>query len=358
MEKRNQVIDGIRGFVAIYVFIFHFLVTERYISKSIKYFFSFSDLAVQVFFVISGYLIVDSFKRQLDFSSEKVILKKFYLNRFFRIIPLWWLLLGIMFILNEISSDVLFYNMSFLFGFISFKGENLPVPPSWSLFVEEIFYLLFPFIFCLTPLSKAVRGFIFLFLTSLIWKEVAGNLGIPEANYFVYRFPFAHFQFFFLGFILNELVRNDSIFRFISLESKFFKIKWANIILVMIFICLYLKVFVYPELLAFLILLSVLTEASLLSKLFKNRVLGWIGVRCYFFYIMHNLFLSNSYFLKMKIVGLDLFNVSYEMKLIIHFLVLMVMMSMAAFLSYSFFELPMINLGKRIAAKINSQEYR
>jgi peptidoglycan/LPS O-acetylase OafA/YrhL len=122
---------------------------------------------VEIFFVLSGFLIGGILLRQLnqdEFSSLKAV-KHFWLRRWFRTLPAYYLvlLLNIIFIyfnLNGESPDNLSWRF-FVFAQNLFQPLQGPFWESWSLAVEEWFYLLFPmllfFIAKLNFLSKENR---------------------------------------------------------------------------------------------------------------------------------------------------------------------------------------------------------
>lgn len=110
---------------------------------------------VELFFVLSGFLIggilikTIEHNRGFDFKN----LKEFWLRRWFRTLPLYYLILIANFILVKwqiIGGSIDKFNWKFIFFlqnfntfFVDFFWE------SWSLSVEEWFYILFPFILLL-----------------------------------------------------------------------------------------------------------------------------------------------------------------------------------------------------------------
>ncbi len=142
-------LDGIRGLAIILVISFHYF---GYIPV-----FSFGWCGVDLFFVLSGYLITS---RLVASQKEKNHLKKFYINRALRILPIYYLTLILFYtgfnllVKNENFYLFDFYNhnwASFAFffqnwTFIFYHGlkENF-LTHFWSLAIEEQFYLVWPF---------------------------------------------------------------------------------------------------------------------------------------------------------------------------------------------------------------------
>jgi peptidoglycan/LPS O-acetylase OafA/YrhL len=103
---------------------------------------------VELFFVLSGFLIGNILVgRGPDFATGGA-LPEFYLRRWFRTLPLFWLLLVANVLLDRYAesihypASVILEQGFFLRNFASYRMAFLP--ESWSLAVEEWFYLLFP----------------------------------------------------------------------------------------------------------------------------------------------------------------------------------------------------------------------
>jgi peptidoglycan/LPS O-acetylase OafA/YrhL len=107
-----------------------------------------TDLGVPIFFVLSGYLIGGILLRTLsDTAFSTRDLWRFWMRRWLRTLPNYFLVLGFL-----VLYDILVYRVdwnfwwSYLFFLQNLATPN-PVffPESWSLSVEEWFYLSFPF---------------------------------------------------------------------------------------------------------------------------------------------------------------------------------------------------------------------
>lgn len=121
--------------------------------------FSFADFAVDAFFVVSGYLVAGSFDRKPHFGS-------FYIRRFFRIYPLYFVVvvvqaIGMLAYYGGIDGHVggtasyLGWNLIFL-NFMEYDIDGLMVnsglinpginPSLWTLKIEVGFYAILPFL--------------------------------------------------------------------------------------------------------------------------------------------------------------------------------------------------------------------
>jgi peptidoglycan/LPS O-acetylase OafA/YrhL len=154
--QRIAVLDGWRGISILFVIGGH-LIDQRYRTDSSSliesFMFHLAIWGVDIFFVISGYIITKLALREYDrvgsFSA-----KNFYLRRIFRIIPPFFLYLGTIALASEYSMIVQPYS-----GIVAAAAFvcNLPltdcsgfVGHTWSLAYEEQFYIAFPALFALT----------------------------------------------------------------------------------------------------------------------------------------------------------------------------------------------------------------
>ena len=100
---------------------------------------------LEVFFALSGFLVGRSMILTITARNPKPAFKKFYLNRLLRTIPLYYLVLLVLWVITQQRPPV----SCFLF-LQNFSVEDLGYfPPSWSLPVEAWFYFLIPPVFFL-----------------------------------------------------------------------------------------------------------------------------------------------------------------------------------------------------------------
>ncbi len=118
-------------------------------------------VGVELFFVLSGFLIGGILLRGAEDFSEPRGLPRFYLRRWFRTLPLFWLAL-----LGNVLFEYWFRHRTLTVGEVASHGVFLRnfahitltfFPESWSLAVEEWFYLLFPAVLWLGLRAKRVR---------------------------------------------------------------------------------------------------------------------------------------------------------------------------------------------------------
>ncbi|MDB5669069.1 MAG: oatA [Alphaproteobacteria bacterium] len=135
---RNRTIDGLRAFAIIAVIGVHILGR----------FFPGGGLGVDLFFVISGYVITAGLKREYE-RSGTLSLKDFYWRRIRRLWPALWAMIGLVALVGPMLGQpagreallalASMMNWARAFGFVA--PVNV-LGHTWSLAVEEQFYLL------------------------------------------------------------------------------------------------------------------------------------------------------------------------------------------------------------------------
>lgn len=153
-QKHYPFLDGFRGIAILWVLLQHamyFLSLDSLLIapfQFLSYVFRWGFLGVDMFFVISGFLITGLLIGDLN---NKVRLKRFYLRRFFKIVPQ-YLVVVIVGLLLTIFVYPLFRDsittkavLGYLFFFQNYVtgGPNI-LGHTWSLAIEEQFYLLWP----------------------------------------------------------------------------------------------------------------------------------------------------------------------------------------------------------------------
>lgn len=143
VNNRIPSLDGLRTISVLFVVASHYL-----------YFFGYSDpwnlgiLGVKFFFVISGFLITGLLLKEIDKTST-VNLTKFFFRRTWRIFPPYYFYLLVIFVCSrlgviELPAASFFNPLTYTSNY--FAADSWYLLHTWSLSVEEQFYLIFPFI--------------------------------------------------------------------------------------------------------------------------------------------------------------------------------------------------------------------
>lgn len=168
-------------------------------------------IGVEIFFVLSGFLIGGILFRDLDKNNSPFsTLKTFLIRRWYRILPLYFLVLIVSVLLykGSIGTEIMYY-IFFLQG-INMKPDFFVV--SWSLSVEEWFYLITPvfliavFSFTRKPahVVTAIVAFMLLSMTCrAIWIVQSSDVVLSYLQ--LKGIPFIRFDSLYWGVLLSYL---------------------------------------------------------------------------------------------------------------------------------------------------------
>jgi peptidoglycan/LPS O-acetylase OafA/YrhL len=128
--------------------------------------FGLGNLGVRVFFVISGFLITTLLLKELS-ATQSISLREFYVRRFFRIVPAFYAMLAVVLVLVPFgvfsagAKDVALA----AFYISNYRIPQIEVGHSWSLAVEEQFYLMWPL--ALVALGRKRASFVAIALLAI-----------------------------------------------------------------------------------------------------------------------------------------------------------------------------------------------
>lgn len=174
--------------------------------------------AVMLFFVISGFLITYLLikeKRQ----NNTISLKKFYIRRTLRILPLYYITLFLSYILfiPDYSQTTFLLNVGILPNIAHAVNSAWSTSPHiWSIGVEEQFYLLCPLFLCAVPEKKIPRYLIlfftiYTFLPDIINDITSRYLHRDELNYYINGFFYLNkFNCLSIGVLAGYLFATDN----------------------------------------------------------------------------------------------------------------------------------------------------
>lgn len=168
--NRNLEIDRLRSLGALIVIFCHLIYV--YYPDMIDFTNGFATTIIDLYFVISGYVISCVLIRpidQLKADQTKLIpfFKGFFIKRIFRIYPCLWATFFLIVVLSYFvqgssffsnpaaifQSSLLLLTSTFNFYFTD-KYYSLALAPLWSLAIEEQFYIIFPFFILFTKNNR------------------------------------------------------------------------------------------------------------------------------------------------------------------------------------------------------------
>ncbi len=197
-------LDLLRGLFAFAVMCYHVLRYEKVVSLSVLGYY-----CVYGFFVISGIALYLTYVDRLASIRD---VRTFLLRRIFRIAPLYWLTcIGVIIILG-VPKDFAVrgpLNFSLMFGFFD-PGKASIVTGGWSIGIEFVFYILFPFILWAGSKRPAVMGAMAFFSIILsIWftnKVIPDDvLNMTRDIWAAYTQPIAFIGYFLMGCFFAQI---------------------------------------------------------------------------------------------------------------------------------------------------------
>ena len=294
-SERYPALTGVRALGATVVFLDHFPPwVDAHITINVMAF----------FFALSGFLIVRIYYEQAEMKRQW--LSKYFVNRFARIYPVYFLLLSIAVCLqHDFRPWTLITNYTLTHAL--FHGTELIIQPSWSLTVEECFYFLAPLFMILARRHNFwipfALGCVFLSAALVISKLGISFLGTP--SFVLTTTFFGHFAEFFAGFYLAlALMRLEKQQSTHAPGSKYTMAGLAGVLLLVVaMIGVYRHVpthfgaiilinnFLIPLPIAVLYW-GLIREKTVLSRLLSSNTAGLLGRSSYSFYLLHTLVIN------------------------------------------------------------------
>ena len=212
-------LDGLRGLAIVLVMLFHMNMVPPVgrLALSWAAFCRSGNLGVDVFFVLSGFLITGIL---LDAVHRPHYFRNFYARRVLRIFPLYYAVLFFAFLVlpriapwtvvryARVNSEAIWYWLHLSNFAIARRGvfTHGIVDVSWSLAIEEQFYLLWPaIVWCVSPrrLRSLCLGLLAVSFASRAWLTAA-----QVAPVAIYTLTFCRFDGLAIGALTALTVRD------------------------------------------------------------------------------------------------------------------------------------------------------
>jgi peptidoglycan/LPS O-acetylase OafA/YrhL len=218
--NRLKFLDALRGGAALYTVIFHLALVPNprlIIPDWFLPFAYFGYSGVILFFVISGFSLFLTMPRHMQTAAPQL---NYYISRFFRIAPLFYILIFIS-ICRDIyfysfyhSSSEIFLNIIFAFNFMPHQWISI-VSAGWTVGVEMIFYLIFPILFYrIKTYNQLLLSIIFAILFGTIFASIVQIFvtdfsGFPGRDDYVRGNFFSHLPAFLIGMATCRIYQDD-----------------------------------------------------------------------------------------------------------------------------------------------------
>jgi peptidoglycan/LPS O-acetylase OafA/YrhL len=294
VSTKIRQLDGIRG-AAILLVIIHNQSGE-FPSLHLQRLFANGWMGVDLFFVLSGFLITGIL---VDTKQSEGYFKNFYARRCLRIWPLYYSLIFFMFVvipfLRPSEAHAVFERSSpwwayplFLQNFlIPIPSEAIgPLGVTWSLAIEEQFYLVWPLVLRYCSYAQVRRIAISVLCLSPVLRFY---LSFHDVN--LYSNPFCRLDGLMAGALLAVVVRSDNF-----LPSKFIGVAWISLFiaapLAFLTEALGARWIVFSLTMvasASFVYLALFSRQEWLQRALTNRFMVYTGTISYGLYLLHKI---------------------------------------------------------------------
>ena len=363
MEKlRVDRLDVIRGLSILFVFIFHLsqlyvnyvemqmIDKSVYIPKLIIKLFSVSPfgqggtIGVFLFFLLSGYLIHSRYSYQ-----SQILWKDFYLKRFWRIVPIYVLVLVCFYFFSLNSNNLEIYDLLLhLFFAHNFDSSIFySINPSfWSLAIEVQFYLLFPLLVVLYRKIGVFNVTLIFILISILGQNIV------FINQFAFFSTLKFLYIWMFGGVISQYQNELKVY---------FKFKYIDLFLLIFILCysrlMYKNILVtnvsFYYIITFLLVSIIFCyllfkgKISILIpfKVYVKKILILFGAMSYSLYLIHQPLLPIIHKITFYITSYPYFNYLIDIFIIFGVIVLI------SYVSYTFIESSFISFGSKISKR-------
>ena len=239
---------------------------------------------VEIFFVISGFVLSLPFANYYLKGANPLSIKKFYMRRLTRLEPPYILVLTLLFILSiathKYTFDTLlpsYFASLFYLHNIIFNHSPLLTVVAWSLEVEIQFYIIAPLIALIFTFGKSLRYTIW--LCTIIAFPIFQKLYLPP---FLCLYQFI--QYFILGFLLSDIYVSSKK----PSDNILTRVGGYVVLVILLFVSYRQSIWhEYIFMLTVFLFCYFVLLTDYWKKVFSHPWLAIIGGMCYTIYLLH-----------------------------------------------------------------------
>ena len=294
MQKRVPQLDAVRGIAILLVMLVN--TGDKYPALHLEHVVGNGWMGVDLFFALSGFLITGIL---LDTKDSPDYFKNFYLRRVLRILPLYYALLLFMFVLVPLlrpsEAHTVFERSSPWWAYPLFLQNFLvpvstmaagPLGTTWSLAIEEQFYLVWPLVvrFCSPAQLRRIAAIMIILAAPLTYY-------LASHHFQIYSNVFCRQVGLMAGALLALIIRSEGF-----QPSKYTKYVWGlfGVALSLAFISevrgtRWLSFSLVALAATSFIYLVLFSQQKPLQFVLKNRLLAYTGTISYGLYLVHKI---------------------------------------------------------------------
>jgi peptidoglycan/LPS O-acetylase OafA/YrhL len=195
--QRDPALDGVRGLAIGMILLLHgfAFVPGTALTQVLHAFTAALYIGVDLFFVLSGFLITSIL---LESRGTPQYFRNFYARRALRIFPAYYLVLAVCYLLRPLADhpalqaqmdhDAPFYALylqNLMMAWRGHAGAWIGLDPTWSLAIEEQYYLIWPAVVALTPPRHLLKVCLAVCAGSMALKWSMDLGGVPRWTQYV-----------------------------------------------------------------------------------------------------------------------------------------------------------------------------
>ena len=359
-NSRIKELDGLRGIAILLVVSFHYINNQlvhvsNLPAKILSTITSFGWVGVDLFFVLSGFLIGNILIRN---KGSKTYFSTFFIRRMLRIVPNYYLLIGVFLLIgiipyfsgnyfltgNRIFPDWTYIAMvhNFFMAFSENMGNDA-MSVTWSIGIEEQFYLLFPFLVYYMR-TRLLPYFLVLVMVLAFFARMQFEHWIPG-----YVLLHCRADALAMGVLIAWFYQRKSLEDVVNRNKRI-------LLLVPCFVIIgcALLFFIYQDLgsirnslfsifFGFCLLWALTQKTSWYARVLRNKALVAVGTISYSLYLFHYLILGLSHHIAGNKEGIGIHDAG---DIVVSVIALALSFAVARGI-YIFLESPSVQIGKR-----------
>jgi len=365
--QKYDFIDALRGYAMLMVILVHSSLFVAPVSRPLEILMHFGVNGMQLFFIVSAWTLCMSWQARSVHEMSPV--RNFFIRRFFRIAPMFYLAIVFYVILYGFSPRYFapngiqwwFIPLTVLFSH-GFHPEtiNSVVPGGWSIAIEVNFYLILPFLLRrITTIKSSVYFFIFSMgiyvVTSPVFEYLLAGGYPPHQQYLISNFNFMNFfhqlPVFAIGIAAYLIYDHATFLKRILMIFNFLLILWLLLLMFLPSSSIFNQLSGNNIFIAAVLALVAVTLRVFPLKILVNKVIMFFGKISLSIYLTH--FAVLHYFSQL---GVDILFNGGDAASILYCLCVIAVTVPLAYVFYITVERWGISMGKRLIDKLEQRD--
>jgi peptidoglycan/LPS O-acetylase OafA/YrhL len=274
MNKRIVALDGLRGFACLVVVVAHYFGETQHHLPCL----ALGWAGVELFFCLSGFLIGGIL---LDNRESPSYFRTFYLRRALRIFPIYYVCITLVLLIHPDRLAIFYYTYTGNIAMVASGFGSEWLKPTWTLCVEEQFYMLLPLLLYVVPARWLVRVIVTLIVLPMVLRHHGvGPILLTD-----------RMDALLMGVLAAYAIRNPAWSKWLTCNNRRALKALTLVAIALIPLAISLDVFDIfgwtATAGAFTGLILLIVDGSQEAARFRSPVLCWFGTISYCLYLIH-----------------------------------------------------------------------